>query len=119
MTPERLLHLEMAGFLYSLAAIITYKMLSGSIVLTGLLSHKDGTDNDDDDPELAPGISTGRLQLLLATIATGATYLTQVMTAKDGTMPDISRNWLYLFGGSGSIYVVEKAWNAWKSNNNS
>jgi hypothetical protein len=28
-------------------------------------------------------------------------------------MPDVDVNWLYLFGGSSSIYALEKAWATW------
>jgi hypothetical protein len=47
-----------------------------------------------------------------------ATYLTQVANATNGKMPDVNVNWLYLFGGSGSIYALEKAWVAWNQRKN-
>jgi hypothetical protein len=33
-------------------------------------------------------------------------------------MPDVDVNWLYVFGGSGSIYAIEKAWAAWNQRKN-
>ena len=102
----RILHFELLSFLYGLAAIIVYQMLTGRINLTGLLTQKDGTDQT--SPE--------RIQLLLATIAAGARYAGEVATSTSGTLPDIPSSWLYLMGGSSSIYVLRKAWTAWNQN---
>jgi hypothetical protein len=105
MTPVRFLHLEMLGFLYALAGVIAFQLLTGRINMVGLFSQKFG------DRQMSPG----RVQLLLATIALSSTYLTQVATTTNGQMPDVSSHWLYLFGGSSGIYALEKAWNVWNA----
>jgi hypothetical protein len=108
MTVTRFLHLEVLAFLCALAATIFIQILTRRIQLAGLLSQSGG----------AGKVSPGRVQLLLATIATSATYLAQVASATNGKMPDVDVTWLYLFGGSGSIYALEKAWAAWNRRSN-
>jgi hypothetical protein len=105
MTPSRLLHLEMLCFLYVLAATIAVQILTGRIRLVGLLSDKGKTRQ----------LSAGRVQLLMASVMMCISYLDQVANATGGAMPDVSTNWLYVFGGSGGIYTLEKAWTAWKN----
>lgn len=100
MTLTRLLHFELLGFLYALAAVVLFQMATRRINLDGLITHKDGTYQ----------VSPERLQLLLATIAASATYFTQVATNTSGTMPDVGPQWLYLMGGSSGIYAAGKAW---------
>jgi hypothetical protein len=99
----RILHFELLGFLYALAAVVVYQMLTGGINLSGMLSSKDGSGQT--SPE--------RIQLLLATLVTSATYLTEVAKNTSGTLPDISNNFLYLMGGSSGIYALRKAWKTW------
>lgn len=96
----RILHFELLGFLYLLAAVVVYQMATGRIKLNGLITHKNGTYQ----------VSPERLQLLLATLAASVTYFTQAASSTTGTMPDVSNQWLYLFGGSSGIYVAGKAW---------
>ena len=103
MVLAHILRLEVLGFLYALAATIAFKMLTGRINVTGLLSQIGTTRN----------VSPGRIQLLLATIAASASYLSQVASSTDGKLPGIDAKWLYLFGGSGSIYAFEKVWVTW------
>jgi len=104
MTVAHILHLEVMGFLWALAGIVVYRILTRRIKIDGLLSE----DND-------PGkVSAGRVQLLLATFAASATYLAKVANATDGNMPDIDPNWLYVLGGSGGIFALEQGWDAWK-----
>jgi hypothetical protein len=108
MTPSRLLHLEILGFLYALAATVAFQLLTRRINTAGMLSQKGSGQ-----------VSPGRIQLLLATIAASASYLTQVANTTNGTMPDFDMNWLYVFGGSSGIYVIEKAWATWNGRNKS
>ena len=103
--PTRILHFEALAFVYGLAVIVAVKVLTGQINLSGLIRRKDGSGQT--SPE--------RLQLLLATIAAGARYLTQVAQAPNGIMPDIDNSWLYLMGGSSGIYVLHKAWSTFKA----
>lgn len=104
----RILHLELLGFLYGLAGIVAYQMLTGRINLKGLFQRKDGSAQT--SPE--------RIQLLLATIAAAANYLGEVAKSPGGTMPDVSNQWLYLMGGSSGIYALRKAWKTWNTTKN-
>jgi hypothetical protein len=103
MSVAHILHLEVVAFLYALAVTVFYRILTRQIQVTGLLSEK-GADGE---------TSPGRIQLLLATIAASASYIAQVANTTNGKMPDVDVNWLYLFGGSSSIYALEKAWATW------
>jgi hypothetical protein len=100
MLPDRVLHFELLGFLYVLAAVVLFKILTGQINMEGLITHKDGTGR----------VSPERIQLLLATIAASATYLSEAFSSTNGSLPDVSPQWLYLLGGSSGIYVAGKAW---------
>ena len=85
------------------AAVILAKLLTGAISLAGLLTsaHADGTS----------GFSLGRAQLLAFTIATALYYLIQVIQNPSRTsLPGIPAGLLAALGGSGSIYLVGKAW---------
>jgi hypothetical protein len=110
MSIVRILHFELLGFLYALAAVVLYQMLTGKINLAGVMSQKDPNNPDQTSPE--------RVQLLLATLAAAASYIGEVAKSTGGTMPDVSNQWLYLMGGSSSIYVLRKAWTTWNSRNN-
>jgi hypothetical protein len=103
MSVAHILHLEAVAFVYALAATVFYQILTQQIQIAGLFSQKDA----------AGQTSPGRIQLLMATIAASASYLAQVANTTDGKMPNIDVNWLYLLGGSSSIYALEKAWAAW------
>ncbi len=89
------------GFLCLLGAILAYRMLTGQINLGGLFLRKGGGNSNSVSPE--------RIQLLLATLAMSANYVTSVVNTANGRMPDVSPEWLYLMGGSSGIYVVGKA----------
>ena len=102
----RIFHIEVLGFLYALAAIITWQALTGRISLNGLLSDKGGQGQT----------SPGRIQLLLATMFACASYLGDVAKVTDGNLPPVSQNMLYIFGGSSGIYALEKAWAMWNNN---
>jgi hypothetical protein len=104
----RILHLELLGFLFVLAAVVAYQILTRQINIVGLLSTKDGSGQT--SPE--------RIQLLLATLATAAIYFGDAVKSNNGTMPDVSNNWLYLMGGSSGIYAVRKAWKMWNRDSN-
>lgn len=101
----KILHFEALGFLFGLAAVVAFQLLTGQINLMGLLRRKDNSGQT--SPE--------RIQLLLATIAAAARYAAQVAQAPPGTMPDIPSNWIYLMGGSSSLYVLQKAWNTYRA----
>ena len=113
MSIARILHFELLGFVYALAAVVLYQMLTGRINLAGVMSPKDP--NDPNNPDQT---SPERVQLLLATLAAAASYLGEVAKNTGATMPDVSNQWLYLMGGSSSIYLLRKAWTTWNSKNN-
>jgi hypothetical protein len=99
MEPIHLLQVELRCFLMILSATIAFKILTRRIRLGGLLARKQG------DGQVSPE----RIQLLLATIAMSAKYLSSVVHASNGVMPDVSRDWLFLYGGSSGIYASIKA----------
>lgn len=95
-----ILEIEGWGFLLLLAAIIAFRLLTRKINLHGLLHRKNGSGS----------VSPERVQLLIATIAFAARYLTQVVQSADQhSLPNVDPQWLYTIGGSSSIYVLGKA----------
>ena len=94
-----ILHFEIRTFLYLLAAIIAYRLLTGKIVVRGLFLRKAGP----------ASVSPERIQLLLATLFVSANYMASVARDTGNNMPDIDPKTLYVMGGSSGIYVVGKA----------
>lgn len=89
-------------FLIALAAIIFYKILTGSISLDGLLSgdRKDG----------ATYFSLGRTQLLIFTLVVAIRYIKEViLNPSTSSLPDISATTLGVLGGSQLFYLAGKA----------
>lgn len=105
LSPIRILHAEALAFLYGLGAVVGYQLLTGQINLDGILRRKDGTGQT--SPE--------RVQLLLATLAAGFRYLSEVAKTHGASLPDIDSSWLYLMGGSSGVYLLQKAWNIYKA----
>jgi hypothetical protein len=83
-----------AIWLFSLFAIVGYKLLTGHINLHGLLSHRDG------------GFSPERAQLLIATLASVVAYAQQAIAA--GEMSEPSTLVLSGIAGSQTLYVAGK-----------
>ncbi len=95
-----LLKIEGWGFLGLLGAIVTYRLLTRQINLSGLLLRKNGSGSP--SPE--------RVQLLLATLAVSGKYLSEVFQSPGSDMlPDIGPQWLYVMGGSSAVYALGKA----------
>jgi hypothetical protein len=91
------------GFLLSLAGIIAVRLLTGSINTTGLLQSK--------SPQRDESISPARVQLLILTLVTAGTYLTQVLTLQGAPqLPDVSQSTLIALGGSHGLYLGSKAY---------
>jgi hypothetical protein len=86
-------------FLGVLFAIIAYSLLTGSINTRGLLMDKHGS----------RGLSPGRVQLLILTLAAAFNYLNNVVHDQRGVLPEISSAWLYVLGGSHATYLGGKA----------
>jgi len=95
------LEFEVWGFLGLLGAIVVYRLLTRQINLRGLLLRKNGSGS----------LSPERVQLLLATLAFGGKYLSDVFQSQDsGRLPDIDPQWLYALGGSSALYVLGKSY---------
>jgi len=74
--------------------VVVIQLLTRKINLRGLLMKKEG------DQSFSPE----RVQLILAALATASQYLAQVL--KDPSrLPEVSQNWLLLFGGSHALYL--------------
>lgn len=100
-----ILRLESLGFLCLLAATLVFRMLTGRINLNRLLARKDGS----------VGVSPERVQLLVATLALSTKYMGDVIHGANGALPDVSAQWLYVFGASSGIYASVKAYTALRS----
>jgi hypothetical protein len=99
-----ILRWEGQGFLYLLAAILAYKLLTRQISLGGLFARKgDG----------AP-VSQERIQLLGATLAVSGMYLSDAMQSTNGNLPDVSPQLIYVFAASSGIYASVKAFTTFK-----
>jgi hypothetical protein len=105
MNVSSLLSLEIKGFLFAMSALLVYRLLTRKISLNGLLATKDAN---------ATAVSPERVQLLIATLAVSANILGGSLQSPDGTMPDVSRNWVVIFGGSGGLYAAVKAFRTFK-----
>jgi hypothetical protein len=105
MSDVRLLCLEMRGFLFLLVAMLAYRMLTRQINLGGLFARKTSEG----------AVSPERVQLLLATIAVSAGILSGALHSTNGALPDVSKQWLAVFGSSSGLYVSVKAFTTLKS----
>jgi len=91
------------GFLFSLAAIISFRLLTGEINTRGVLRTKSPTGDDE--------ISPARVQLLLFTLATAGTYLSEVLASPgSGRLPEVPESMLAVLGGSNVFYLGTKAY---------
>ena len=105
MSPDKILALQLSAFAYGLAVIVLFQLLTGRINMQGLLGAKDGLTN----------VSPERVQLLVLTISAGIAYISQISNSNGTTLPDVPNTWLYLFGGSSSVYAAGKLWRTfWK-----
>lgn len=99
MTLSKMLLWEGTAFLYLLAATVAYRLVTRQIRIGGLLAR----------PGNKSGASPERVQLLVATLALCVRYAMQVAHNTTGNLPDVDKQWLYLFGGSSGIYATVKA----------
>jgi hypothetical protein len=100
-----LLSLELKGFLFALSALLVWRMLTRRVSLGGLLATKDAN---------GTAVSPERVQLLIATLALSANILGGSLHSVNGTMPDVSSNWVAVFGGSGGLYAAVKAFRTFR-----
>ncbi len=90
------------GFLFSLAAIVGIRVLTGEINTRGLLRTKSPTGED--------SISPARVQLLVFTLAAAGNFLTDVLNAPgSATLPEVPQSMLATLGGSHVFYLGSKA----------
>ena len=86
-------------FLAILALLVGYQMLTGGINMTGLF-----------DDKVTRGLSPGRVQLLVLTLAGAGYYLLLVaQQPPDGSLPSVPEEVLLLVGGSNLVYLGAKA----------
>jgi hypothetical protein len=86
-------------FLFALLAIIALRLLTGDIRTRGLIQGRTATGSR--------FVSAGRVQLLIATLAAAAQYLTQASQSQQ-KLPEVPREWLLLLGGSQVLYLGTK-----------
>jgi hypothetical protein len=98
MPVSTILHYEGWGFICLIGAIVAYRLLTRQIDMGGIFGNKDGSE----------GASPERIQLFLATLSLGATYLGEVAKSTSAKMPDVSKDWLILCGASSGVYVSVK-----------
>ena len=94
---SKILSIEAAGFVYALAFLVAYGLLTSRINVQGLLLDKSGTGR----------LRPERLQLLVATLGFAAKYINDLSTTTS-SLPHIEPAYLYLLGGSHGIYVARK-----------
>jgi|SRR5436305_1126094 len=88
-------------WLLALAALVAVGMLNGTVTVRGLLRHK--------TPTGPGGLSPGRLQLFLVTLAIASLYLTAlVATSGPGLLPDAPLPWIIVLGASNAIYLASQ-----------
>lgn len=84
-----------------LAATLLMQLLTGGVNLRGLLFVK--------RPSGPRELSPARVQMLLATLATAATYAGAAVAAVGtGRLPDVDTRWLYGLGASHGLYLGTK-----------
>lgn len=93
---------EMLILLGGLMLAVAYKIFTGGIRLSGLLSAKDDRNN--------PSFSPGRAQMLMATVLTALYYLLQVIQNPSAdSLPSLPNTLVGILGGSHAIYLGGKA----------
>jgi hypothetical protein len=95
MSPVRIFCWEGLGFLLALAVLISYRMLTRRINMSGLLG--------DGSPDGA--VSPERVQLLVTMIAVSCNILRAAVHGATNVMPEISPATLGILGASSFAYV--------------
>jgi hypothetical protein len=109
MSVSKILELDASIFVYGLALIVCWKMLTYKINMRGLLADKSQPSH----------ISPERVQLLISTFVLAIQYVRESTASQDDSLPMISAGWLYLFGGSSLIYSVRKGVEKYRANQQS
>jgi hypothetical protein len=93
---------EMMILLGGLMLAVLYKLFTGGIDMSGLLTVK-GVPGDQ-------SFSSGRAQMLMSTVVAGMYYLLQVINNPSATsLPDVPPALVAIVGGSHAIYLGGKA----------
>lgn len=93
---------EMIILLGGLMLTVVYKLFTGGIDTAGLLTVKGGPDDQ--------SFSSGRAQMLIATIFAGMYYLIQVIDNPTvNSLPELPPTLVAILGGSQAIYLGGKA----------
>ena len=85
-------------FLYALAALITFRILNGSISTRGLLKDRE-----------TGGVSALRLQMLIATVIAGVSYAAAIRQQSTSHFPPVDARLLALVGGSNGLVIIKRA----------
>lgn len=91
------LRFEIGLLLGGLIFVVIYRLVTGQINLSGLLT--DGETGN---------FSPGRMQLLVFTLA-GALYYIYLAASNPGQLPQFPQELLFLFGGSQLVYLGGKS----------
>jgi hypothetical protein len=93
---------EMIILLGGLMLAVVYKLFTGGIDMSGLLTVKGGPDDQ--------SFSSSRAQMLMATLITGMYYVLQVIDNPSATsLPELPPTLVAILGGSHAIYLGGKA----------
>lgn len=93
---------EMIILLGGLMAAVVYKLLTGGIDMSGLLTVKGGKDDGT--------MSAGRVQMMMATLYTALYYLMQLIgNPHTGSLPPVPGPLVGVLAGSHAIYLGGKA----------
>jgi hypothetical protein len=87
------------AFAFGLCGAVLLQILTGSIGMRGLIEGR--------TPGGLKFLSASRAQLVLATLAAAAQYV-HLAWQNPQQLPDVSRQWLLLFGGSQALYLGSK-----------
>lgn len=93
---------EMMLLLVGLMLVVVYKILTGGIEVSGLLTVKGGRDDG--------SFSPARVQMLMATVLTAMYYLLRVLDRQSAaSLPDLPAPLVAILGGSHAVYLGGKA----------
>jgi hypothetical protein len=98
MSIAKLLDIESLAFVYALAFVVVYGLLTSRINTKGLLLDKSGSG----------AVRPERIQFMIATMVIAGKYLADVFGTSNPAFPPIDSTWLYLLGGSSGVYVSRK-----------
>ena len=93
----------LGSWLALLAALVAYRLLTGSISLRGVLSRGGYASQEGEGGKFSPE----RAQLLMVTLGGLATYVTSALS--EHQMPQVDNSFLVIFALSHAVYLSGKA----------